>query len=320
VPTSNIHIGKLINKVWKQKNISIEQTLDFLKCNEEDVCKMLKRKSINTDRLFKWSRLLEYDFFKIYSQPLNFFTSETSEECATTNIKILNANNIQSALMEEFESKIRKEEQERMSQNLHDDLAGTLAAIKNNIDLLIGETEENEKRNKLTQLSDMVKTAFHDVRNKSHELFETAQSSDEGMFYKHITHLAQIIFPDKHYKLSIQIDNYAMVNTSMELQLELVSVIQEAFTNIVKHAKATRIDLLIYKEAGKLFVIIKDNGEGLKAKVKQNTLGINNMKKRLKRFNAVFFLHNYDNGLEIIISIPENPAKPILPDQTDIFC
>lgn len=307
MPTSNIHIGKLINKVWKQKNISIKQTLDSLKCNEEDVYKMLKKKSINTDKLLKWSRLLKYDFFRIYSQHLNPFTPKISGECpAMGKGKVLDAANIQSALLEEFESKIRKEEQERISQSLHDDLAGTLAAIKNNIDLLIGETEENEKRNKLAQLSDMVKMAFHDVRNKSHELFETAQSPGEGVFYKHITHLAQIIFPDKHYELSIQIDNYAMVNTAIELQSELVSVIHEAFTNIVKHAKATRVDLLIYKETGKLFVIIKDNGEGLKTKVEQNTLGMNNMKKRLKRFNAAFSLHNHDNGLEIVISIPEN--------------
>src|SRR5690606_19355777 len=243
-----IHMGKLMNQVWKQKNISIEQTLDSLKCNEEDVYKMLKKKSINTDKLLKWSRLLKYHFFKIYSQHLNPFTPKILEERSTMGKgKVLGAANIQSALMEEFESKIRKEEQERISQSLHDDLAGTLAAIKNNIDLLIGETEENEKRNKLAQLSDMVKMAFHDVRNKSHKLFETAQSPGEGVFYKHITQLAQIIFPHKHYKLSIQIDNYAMVKTAIELQSELVSVIHDAFTNIVNHAKATRVDLLIYK-------------------------------------------------------------------------
>ncbi|WLD23728.1 hypothetical protein NU10_13625 [Flavobacterium dauae] len=216
---------------------------------------------------------------------------------------------IQIALMRQFESEVRKEEQERLSQNLHDDLAGILAAVKNNVDLQVTETKEIEQKQKLIQLSEMIKLAFNNVRSKSHELFETAQLPSEEMFYQYIVHLAHIAFPDKHYKLNIQVDDYSLVNTSMEFRSELIRVIQEAFTNIIKHAKATQVDLLIYKESDELFVVIKDNGNGLELSSKQNTLGISNMKKRLKKFNAVFTFHSGITGVEIIISIPENNIK-----------
>src|SRR5690606_21526747 len=101
-------------------------------------------------------------------------------------------------------------------------------------------------------------------------------------------------------------DDYSLVNTSIEFRSELIRVIQEAFANIVKHAKASQVDLLIYKENEKLFVNIKDNGKGLSVKNKQNTLGINSMKKRLKKFNADFSLRNDGTGVEINISISEN--------------
>src|SRR5690606_15461228 len=165
--------------------------------------------------------------------------------------------------------------------------------------------EEHQRKEKLLQLSEMITVVFNKVRDKSHELFETAQLPDEEMFYQHISHMAQIMFPDKQYKLNIQIDEYALVNISIGLRSELISVIQEAFTNIVKHAEATRVDLLIYNEVGKLFIIIKDDGKGLKIKSDKNTLGITNMKKRLKKFNADFLLLNDGKGLEINISIPE---------------
>lgn len=213
---------------------------------------------------------------------------------------------IQIALMKQFETEVRKEEQERISQNLHDDLAGLLAAIKNNVDLQLTEIKENGPQAKLLQLSGMINTAFNSVRGKSHELFENSQFPNEEMFGQYIMHLAHIAFPDTHYRLNVQIDDYSLVNTSIEFRSELIRVIQEAFANIVKHAKASQIDLLIYKENEKLFVNIKDNGKGLSVKNKQNTLGINSMKKRLKKFNADFSLRNDGAGVEINIAIPEN--------------
>ncbi|SFO00807.1 Histidine kinase [Paenimyroides ummariense] len=80
--------------------------------------------------------------------------------------------NIQIALMEQFESEVRKEEQERLSQNLHDDLSGTLAAVKYNIDLQVLDAEKSDKKEKLTQLSEMMNAAFNKVRNKSHDFLK----------------------------------------------------------------------------------------------------------------------------------------------------
>jgi len=217
--------------------------------------------------------------------------------------------NIQIALMEQFESEVRKEEQERLSQNLHDDLAGILAAVKYNIDLQVLDTEESDKKEKLVQLSEMMNAAFSKVRNKSHDLFEGSQLPNEEMFYRYIMHLAHIAFPENHYKLNIQIDDYSLANTSIEFRSELIRVIQEAFTNIIKHAKASQVDLWIYREIGKLSVVIKDNGKGINSTSKENTIGIGNMKARLKKFRADFALNSDDTGVEIIISIPENTIK-----------
>lgn len=217
-----------------------------------------------------------------------------------------NTADIQIALMEQFEQKVRKEEQKRLSQNLHDDLAGTLATIKNNVDLQITETVENHQKENLKHLSEMIQAAFHNVRDKSHELFETAQLPDEKMFAQHIVHLAQTAFPDSHYKLNLQIDDYSLTNTSIEFRSELIRVIQEVFTNIIKHAKATQVDILIYKENEELFMVIKDNGKGLKAQTNQKTLGMTSMKNRLEKFKASFSVYNNKKGVTVYISIPDS--------------
>lgn len=211
--------------------------------------------------------------------------------------------NRQISLMNHFELEVRKEEQERIAQDLHDDLAGILAAIKNNIEIQILETEDHQTKEKLLQFSNMVKIAFINVRSKSHELFEKSQLPSEEMFCQYINHLAQIAFPESYYKVNIEVDDYSMVNTSIEFRSELIKVIQEAFTNIVKHASATQVELLIYKEDSQLVVIIKDNGKGIRTKNSKSNLGLKGMEKRLKKFNAHFSFNNDKSGFEIVITV-----------------
>jgi signal transduction histidine kinase len=40
-------------------------------------------------------------------------------------------------------------------------------------------------------------------------------------------------------------------------------ILQEALTNILRHAEATRVDIALKKEAGECVVTIRDNGKGI---------------------------------------------------------
>ncbi len=79
----DIHIGNLIEIKWKEKEIAIERTCNFFKCSEEEVGKMFLHASMNTEALLKWSKLLEYDFFRIYSGHLILYSPATSSNCNT---------------------------------------------------------------------------------------------------------------------------------------------------------------------------------------------------------------------------------------------
>ncbi|CAM3415423.1 Transposase [Empedobacter stercoris] len=65
-----IHIGTLINQLVTESGIEISRICNFLKCSEEELEKMYQAKSLDTEVLLRWSKLLEYDFFRIYSQHL----------------------------------------------------------------------------------------------------------------------------------------------------------------------------------------------------------------------------------------------------------
>ncbi|MGU3374284.1 transposase [Chryseobacterium sp. M5A1_1a] len=62
-----IHIGEFIYHRVGELQISSERITKFLKCTEADIEKMYQQNSIDTSILLRWSKLLEYDFFRIYT-------------------------------------------------------------------------------------------------------------------------------------------------------------------------------------------------------------------------------------------------------------
>jgi len=74
----DIHIGKLVETKWIELDISMERTRNFFKYEEEQIKKMFIEEDMNTEDLLKWCKLLEYDFFRLYSQHLILYSPPSS--------------------------------------------------------------------------------------------------------------------------------------------------------------------------------------------------------------------------------------------------
>lgn len=69
----NIHIGNLIGQQVAETGTDMSRICNFMNCTEEEIKKMISSENLPTDILLKWSKLLEYDFFRLYSQHLILF-------------------------------------------------------------------------------------------------------------------------------------------------------------------------------------------------------------------------------------------------------
>lgn len=65
-----IEIGKLIKIKVSELGIDMSRICNFLKVSEKDVEDMYSSESLDSMILLKWSKLLEYDLFRLYSQHL----------------------------------------------------------------------------------------------------------------------------------------------------------------------------------------------------------------------------------------------------------
>lgn len=70
----NIHIGQMIQKRVLESEIEPLRICKFLNCSDTEVDQMYTLKSLDSDLILRWSKLLEYDFFRMYSQHLILYS------------------------------------------------------------------------------------------------------------------------------------------------------------------------------------------------------------------------------------------------------
>lgn len=71
-----IYIGKLLQSAVNERNINEKRICDFLHCDPLELEQMFQSQSLDTELLLRWSKLLEYDFFRLYSQHLILYSPQ----------------------------------------------------------------------------------------------------------------------------------------------------------------------------------------------------------------------------------------------------
>ena len=74
----DIHIGGRIKYLVQLKEISLERICAFIKCDPLAVQDMYLKKSLDSDILLRWSKLLEYNLFMFYSAHLQIYAPNSS--------------------------------------------------------------------------------------------------------------------------------------------------------------------------------------------------------------------------------------------------
>ena len=65
-----LHIGERIRKRMEEQQISIVWLAKHLSCSRTNVYKLLNKYSLDTEILAKISKLLDFDFFSLYSEEI----------------------------------------------------------------------------------------------------------------------------------------------------------------------------------------------------------------------------------------------------------
>ena len=83
-------------------------------------------------------------------------------------------------------------------------------------------------------------------------------------------------------------------------------ICQEALTNVMRHAGASRIDILLEEEAERLVLVVKDNGRGISPEQLRNgeSLGIVGMRERALALGGRVTVTGSPEGTTVFAFIP----------------
>ena len=110
--------------------------------------------------------------------------------------------------------------------------------------------------------------------------------------------------------LSITVEGDSEFSPTPLLSATVYRIIQEAFTNVTRHAKATHVHVTIQHERQTLRCSVKDNGVGfdvssLSARTGEGGLGMIGIRERLNSVGGDFLLTStLGRGTELVITIP----------------
>ena len=125
-----------------------------------------------------------------------------------------------------------------------------------------------------------------------------------------LNHLADIML--KKAGMYVFIDSSSLQEELLddEQRLTIYRIAQEQYTNIIKHAAAGFVYILLHTSEGYFKKLIFDNGKGQAAGTKTTGIGLRNIKGRLGLFNGTAKVDaTPGRGFTLEVVIPLAPGK-----------
>ncbi len=106
------------------------------------------------------------------------------------------------------------------------------------------------------------------------------------------------------------------IQLERELATGVFRVFQEALTNVVRHANATRIHVRLYLRHGNIVLEVADDGIGIPELAPQSSLGLLGMRERARRLDGTCEVRARENGKGTLVSLtmPLRFPRRDLPD------
>jgi len=206
---------------------------------------------------------------------------------------------------------IQEEERKRIARELHDETSQVLASLTASLEAMIGMLPANTDKIKtlLKRAQGLSVNLIDEIHRLIYELRPTLLD-DLGLV------AATRWLAENNLEAAGVTVNFKVIGKERRLppQLEttLFRVIQEAISNIAKHAHAKKASLILHFRRSVIRVSIKDDGRGfdveeaISSKDRPRGLGLLGMKERVELFNGTFIIHSRAGrgGTEIDIEIP----------------
>jgi signal transduction histidine kinase len=189
-------------------------------------------------------------------------------------------------------------ERQRLARELHDETGQALTSIL----LGLKQLEAADSPEAVTGLRELVVATLQDVRRLAVEL--RPKVLDDFGLVPALERLTQAFAE----QTGIAVDLEAGLVTDRlprEVETAIYRVVQEALTNVVKHARASRVSVLLTRDGGRIKAVIEDDGTGFEAASDGDGIGLIGMRERVELLNGTLTVESSaTSGTTVAAEVP----------------
>lgn len=200
---------------------------------------------------------------------------------------------------------VREEERTRIAREVHDELGQALTGLKLDLAWLAGKLHGTRPlQEKIKTMSAHIDETIMTVRRIATELRPGVLDS--------LGLAAAIEWQSADFQERTGIRCEAKIDVAeairdQDLSTACFRIFQETLTNIIRHAKATRVEVRLARDDHELLLTVRDNGRGISEReiVHARSIGLIGMKERAARVGGeVFFFGLPGRGTTVTLRVP----------------
>jgi PAS domain S-box-containing protein len=212
--------------------------------------------------------------------------------------------------------KSQENERQRISRDLHDNVAQELSAVKIGFETLFDHQPAipPEIRQRVSEMSRTLQESIKAVRDVSYDLRPPAL--DEMGLVETLVHYCNDFSEDNGINVDFHSAGMKDLNLDFDTEINLYRLIQEGLTNIKKHADAEHVTVRLVAAFPNIILRIEDNGKGFDVQkrmatlTKEKQMGIRSMEQRAKLLQGEMEIQSKPmQGTKIFITLPYKDQK-----------
>ncbi|MEM6344072.1 MAG: sensor histidine kinase [Bacteroidota bacterium] len=199
----------------------------------------------------------------------------------------------------------QESEKKRVSEELHDGLGGTLAAIRISLEQFRRHLKKHEDIEvaDFDYAFDLLREATEDVRRISHDM--GAVRLKHGGLVTALADMCRNFSRHQSFVATIDTEGIEMLRIPNEVEFHLYRIAQELFQNIIKHAQASSVKIQLTNAGGRLHLYMWDDGKGFDIEAVADGMGMQNLKIRTQKLNGKIHIDStIGKGTYTHISLP----------------
>jgi signal transduction histidine kinase len=171
-------------------------------------------------------------------------------------------------------------ERRRLARELHDETGQALTSILLSLRTVEEAEDEHELRAAVGEVRELVRSTLQDVRQLAVEL--RPKVLDDFGLVAALERLTQSFGEQTGMSVHFQQTWPTSDRLPAEIETALYRIVQESLTNIVKHARATSVSVVLTRKDDSVSVVVEDDGVGFEPhRAREDGIGLVGMQERV---------------------------------------